>query len=103
MFVLAVQSLQFLGSITDSRDGHLTFPEIGIKKSLETLIDIDSELRTKGKVLLKQVASFVGQIISIVIVIKEIELIMTKSLSVDIIKAETWRPCTILSEKVKNS
>ena len=43
--LLPVQFLQFRCSVIDSREGHLTSPEIRMKKSLETVIETDSELR----------------------------------------------------------
>lgn len=53
-FWLPVQSLQLLGSVIESRECHLKIPEIRIKKSLETLVEINSELRAKGKVFVKR-------------------------------------------------
>lgn len=49
--------------------------------------------------MLKEVASFVGQIISMVNVIGDVALIMPKIRSVGIAKVDTWRSCITLSEE----
>ena len=80
----------------------MTVSEARVEKALKGLSDIDADLRSKGNVLVKKnVASFVGQIISISIVIVHVSLIMTMSLSVDICKASTWFSVIILSDENK--
>ena len=98
---MPVQSLQFLGSNIDSKECQLTIPETRIEKVLKVLNEINSDLKARGKVFVKKVASFVGHIISMTIVIGHISPIMTKSLSVDITKVNTWCSCIILSEESK--
>ena len=53
-----VQSLQFLGSNIDSKEDHLTIPETRIEKVLKVLNEINSDLKARGKVFVKKVASF---------------------------------------------
>ena len=96
-----VQSIQFLGANTNSKECHLTVSEARVEKALKGLTDIEADLKSKGKVFVKKVASFVGQIISISIVIGHVSLIMTKSLSVDICKASTCFSMIILSDESK--
>ena len=96
-----VQSLRFLGANIDSREGYLTIPENRIEKTLNTLAEIKRDVDSRGKVFVREIASFVGQIISMAIVIGNVSLIMTKSLSYDIKEANTWFSCIILSEESK--
>ena len=98
---MQVQSIQFLGANISSKEGHLTVSESRVEKALKELTDIEADLRSKGKILVKKVASFVGQIISMSIVIGHLSLIMTKSLSVDIYKVSTWFSMIILSDESK--
>ena len=60
-----------------------------IEQALNVLSDINSDKKSRGKVFVRKVASFVGQVISMTIVIVHVSLIMTKSLSVDIKKSNT--------------
>ena len=96
-----VQSLRFLGDNIDAREGYLTIPENRIEKTLNTLAEIKRDVESREKVFVRKIASFVGQIISMAIVIGNVSLIMTKSLSYDIKEANTWFSCIILSEESK--
>ena len=96
-----VQSLRFLGANIDSRESYLTIPENRIEKTLNTLAEIKRDVESREKVFVRKIASFVGQIISMAIVIGNVSLIMTKSLSYDIKEANTWFSCIILSEESK--
>ena len=64
-----VQYLRFLGANIDSRKGYLTIPENRIEKTLNTLAEIKRDVESRGKVFVRKNASFVGQIISMAIVI----------------------------------
>ena len=97
-----VQKLQFLGNIIDSKEGQLVIPKNRIIKALDTVSIIINEVNSRGKVQAKKLASFVGQIISMVLVVGNIALIMTKYLSFDIAKAKSWFSFIILSENRKD-
>ena len=96
-----VQSLRFLGANIDSREGYLTIHENRIEKTLNTLAEIKRGVESRGKVFVRKFASFVGQIISMAIVIGNVSLIMTKSLSYDIKEVTPWFSCLILSKERK--
>ena len=61
----------------------LTVLKTRIEKALNILSEINSDLKSRGKVFVRKVASFVRWIISMTIVIGHVSLIKTKSLSVD--------------------
>ena len=69
MVMGACAILQFLGANIDSREGYLTLPENRVEKTLNTLTEIKRDVESRGKVFVKKIASSVGQIIYMAIVI----------------------------------
>lgn len=92
------QCLKFLGSNINSSEGFLEIPVDRVDKALHTLYEIEHCFRVKARVQVKKIASFVGQIISMAIVIGNVSQIMTKCLSMDICNAKHWFDFVTLSE-----
>lgn len=85
-FWVPVQQLVFLGSDLNSKEGFISIPFQRISKMKQTLCFIPYCLKKHGRVPVRKEASFIGQVISM-IVIGDISLIMTKFLSSDILNA----------------
>ena len=96
-----MQSLRCLGANIDSWESYLNIPENRIEKTLKTLAEIKTDIESRGKGFVRKSASFVSQIISMAIVIGNVSLIMTKSLSYDVKETNTWFTCIILSDESK--
>lgn len=89
-----VQVLEWLGAILNTIDYTVSIPQRRIDKALSTLL----EIKRFGRMPVRQVASFVGQIISMSIVIGPVSQIMTRYLSMDIAKAYSWNSFILLSD-----
>ena len=87
---LPVQIIEFLGVSTDSRNRSIYIPERRLDKALETISTIINANKVHRRVHVRQLASFVGQIISMSVVLGNISQIMTRYLSIDISCAVSW-------------
>lgn len=93
-----VQSLQFLGAEINSENGIVRISDTRIQKIKSTIESINLCLKQHRRVRVRLVASLVGQIISMGIVIGlNVCQIMTRYLSADILTAFSWNSCTTLS------
>jgi len=92
-----VQELQWLGSQLNTANFTVCISGCRIDKVLQTL----RFLQTSDYVCVRKVASFVGQIISMGIVLGTVSQIMTRCLSIDILKAKTWNSYIELSVESK--
>ena len=90
---IPVQELEWLGVILNSIDFTICIPQRRVVKTISTL----RELRRPGWVPVRKAASFVGQIISMGIVIGPVSQIMTRYISMDILQARTWNSYIKLS------
>ncbi|KAL5020676.1 hypothetical protein ScPMuIL_002241, partial [Solemya velum] len=85
-----VQKLLFLGVDLDTLLGLLQIPEHRITKTSTCLYDILRCVQNKKDVHVKKLAKFVGQIISMSIVLGNITQLMTRTISLQISEAFTW-------------
>ncbi|MEW8544359.1 MAG: reverse transcriptase domain-containing protein [Candidatus Thiodiazotropha sp.] len=85
-----VQVLDFLGCTLNAKEGTIFIPEHRILKAQDTISELLSGQKVHRRVAVRKVASFVGQVISMSIVIGHISQIMTRYLSIDILKAFSW-------------
>jgi len=92
-----VQTLEFLGVILDSLQEIIYIPDRRLQKARDTIVSIFDALKVHRRVHVKKVASVVGQIISMSVVVGSIAQIMSRSLSVDIVKAPHWEAYIPLS------
>ena len=81
-----VQALEWLGALLNSADFTISIPQRRIDKAILTL----RELCSSVWVPVRKAASFVGQIISMSIVIGPVSQIMTRCISINILQARTW-------------
>ena len=79
-----VQIIEFLGVSIDSRNRSIYIPERRLDKALETISAIINANKVHRRVHVWQLTSFVGQIISMSVVLGNISQIMTRYLSIDI-------------------
>lgn len=89
-----VQVLEWLGAVLNSREFTISIP----KRRLEKALGVLKGLNRKNWVAVRDVASFVGQIISMSIVIGPVAQIMSRYLSMDVLKARTWNSYINLSQ-----
>ena len=94
---IPTQELQWLGTLLNCLEFYIEIPEKRIKKALGTL----EYLLSFKFVPVRKVASFVGQIIFMYIVVGTVCQIMTKSLSINITKAISWNSYIQLSDESK--
>ena len=94
-----VQRLQWLGAVLDSEEFTISIPETRITALICTIQDIENSMRISRRVHVKKVARMVGQIISMSVVLGNMSQIMTRYLSMDILKAYTWNSYIKLSTK----
>lgn len=87
---LPVQTIEFLGNILESTVNRISIPNRRVHKTFKTISDIEISLKEHRRVHVRLVASFVGQIISMSIVLGHIAQIMTRYLSMDIAGARSW-------------
>ncbi|XP_052264823.1 uncharacterized protein LOC127867588 [Dreissena polymorpha] len=88
-----VQEMEWLGVNINMREFSIRIPERRISKAMNTIKSL------LGSVYLpvRKVASFIGQIISMSIVIGPVAQIMTRYLSIDVAKECTWNAYVKLS------
>lgn len=92
-----VQLLQLLGVTLNSLEGTIYISEHRLNKTRNTITQILADLKVHRRLLVRKVSSLVGQIISMSIVIGHVTQIMTRSLSIDILKAYSWESYIPLS------
>ena len=85
-----VQILEFLGVVLDAIQGTIYIPDRRILKAKESISDLLLSFKGHRKVSVRKVASVVGQLISMSVVLGHISQIMTKYLSADILNAKYW-------------
>ncbi|XP_053382628.1 uncharacterized protein LOC128549601 [Mercenaria mercenaria] len=85
-----VQIIEFLGNTLDSTINSIYIPDRRIQKALNTLSEIEYSLKKHRRFHVRKLASFVGQIISMSVVIGHISQIMTRYLSIDIAAVQSW-------------
>ena len=93
-----VQCLQFLGNILDTENGIIIIPDRRIEKALDNNKRILKDVKKKGVVHCRNVARFIGQIISMSIVVGNVTQLMTKCLSIDVLGAQSWDSLIKLSD-----
>ena len=94
-----VQQLIWLGADLDSEQFSISIPSKRIEKLLDCMQRLQSSIINNKHVQVRSVASVVGQIISMGIVVGSVSQIMTKSLSIDILNARTWNSYIKLSSE----
>ena len=94
-----VQMLEFLGVMLDSLRGVIYIPNRRLDKALNTIVEIISVMKVHRNVKVIKVASIVGQIISMSVVIGHISQIMTRYLSADVLEAKHWEQYIQISEE----
>ncbi|XP_060076460.1 uncharacterized protein LOC132556090 [Ylistrum balloti] len=94
-----VQVLQFLGCTIDSERFILYVTESRVEKILKTLEYIEETVRKSRRVPARKVASLVGQIISMSVVIGSVSQIMTRYISMDISQVFSWSAYIKLSDE----
>lgn len=101
VFWYPCKSLVWLGNNIDTAECIPKIPERRIEKLINSIKDIKLEYSKKRKVRVRKLASVVGQIISMYIVIGNIGQLMSRSISVDILKAVSWESCVTVSDDSK--
>jgi hypothetical protein len=74
---LPVQNLEFLGCNLDTLEGFLSIPNRRLCKTYSTINELIVSVKNKLRVSVRKVASAVGQLISMSVVIGNISQIMT--------------------------
>ncbi|MES9971262.1 MAG: reverse transcriptase domain-containing protein, partial [Candidatus Thiodiazotropha sp.] len=97
-----VQEMTWLGAVLNSVECVICIPQTRIDKLVSSVNDLLSLLQKKRYVHVRSVASVVGQLISMSIVIGSVSQIMTRNLSIDILKARTWNSYIRLSNESMN-
>ena len=87
---IPVQVLEFLGVVLDALNGTICIPNRRISKAKQSISDLLSSIRNHRRVHVRKVASVVGQLISMSIVVGHVSQIMTRYLSADILQAKHW-------------
>lgn len=87
---IPVQVLEFLGVVLDALNGTIYIPSRRISKAHQSILDLLSSIKAHRRVPVKNVASVVGQLISMTVVVGHVSQIMTRYLSSDILTARYW-------------
>ncbi|XP_053391932.1 uncharacterized protein LOC128554660 [Mercenaria mercenaria] len=85
-----VQILEYLGVVLDSILGNIYIPERRLVKAKDTINSLLDALKLHRRVPVRKLASIVGQLISMSIVLGHVTQIMTRYLSADILTARHW-------------
>ncbi|CAG2197540.1 unnamed protein product [Mytilus edulis] len=93
-----LKNLVFLGYSIDTYQSIVKIPDDRIQKVLKTIEDIEYYTLKYRKVHARLVASLVGQIVSMSYVIGNVAYIMSKHLSIDILRKTSWNSCIVLSK-----
>ncbi|XP_053378570.1 uncharacterized protein LOC123554439 [Mercenaria mercenaria] len=94
-----VQQLEFLGTVLDSDSGIICIPKRRLDKAFRTISEILLSIKVHRRVTARKLASIVGQLISMSIVTGHVSQIMTRALSIDILKAPYWDSYIALSDE----
>ena len=93
------QKLEFLGIYLNCELGTIHVPTRRINKVSETIQKIQHFVGQNLPIKVRRIASLVGQIISMSVVIGSVSQIMTRSLSIDILSSASWNSMIYLSEE----
>ena len=94
-----VQVLEYLGVLIDSEIGVLFIPERRISKMFDSIREILSNLKMHRRVQARKLACFVSEIISMSVVVGHVAQIMTRCVSIDILRAAHWDSYVSVSEE----
>ena len=94
-----VKELTWFGAVLNSIECSISIPHVRIEKLINSVNDLQLLLQKKRNVHVRSVASVVGQLISVSMMIGSVSQIMTRYLSIDILKARTWNSFIKLSEE----
>lgn len=92
------QSLEFLGIHLNCEQGTIHVPSRRLNKVADTIKKIDYFLERNLPIKVRRVASLVGQIISMSVVIGSVSQLMTRCLSIDTSSATSWNSMIFLSK-----
>lgn len=81
-----MQILEFLGVMLDSENGIIYIPDRRLNKVIECISDVKEHRRVQ----VLKLASLIGQLISMNVVIGNVSQIMTRHLSIDVLTAWHW-------------
>ena len=87
---IPVQVLEFLGVVLDALNGTFCIPDRRISMAKQLISDLLFSIRNHRRVHVRRVASVVGQLISMSIVVGHVSQIMTRYLSADFLQAKHW-------------
>ena len=88
-----------MGVIFDTQLVKIYIPERRLTKAKAMALELLSDVTIHRKVKVRKLASFVGKVISMNIVLDSFSQIMTRYLSMDILKAQSWESCVIVSSE----
>ena len=94
------QILEFLGLYMNCELGTIHVPTRRINKISETIQKIQHFVGQNLSIKVRRIASLVGQIISMSLVIGSVFQIMNRSLSIDILSSASWNSIYIYLKKV---
>ena len=85
-----VQNLEFLGIEIDTKSNKLSVPKRRIDKALSTIQKVKDNIHYYKGTKVRLLASLVGQLISMHVVVGNVVYIMTKSISTQIAQSQHW-------------
>ena len=85
-----VQNLEFLGIEIDTKSNKLSVPKRRIDKAFSTIQKVKDNIRYYKGTKVRLLASLVGQLISMHVVVGNMVYIMTKSISTQIAQSQHW-------------
>ena len=94
-----VQILEYLGVVLNSILGIMYIPERRLRKAKDTINELMLAFKEHRRVPVRKLASIVGQIISMSLVLGHVAQIMTKHLSIDIVQAHHWDSYVTISQE----
>ncbi|XP_068203660.1 uncharacterized protein [Palaemon carinicauda] len=95
---IPVQVLEYLGVLLNSLEGTMLIPDRRICKALDTISGIFHAIKIHRRVPVRKLASIVGQIISMSLVLGHLSQIMTRYISLDILSVAHWDAYVPVSE-----
>ncbi|XP_068240109.1 uncharacterized protein [Palaemon carinicauda] len=95
------QVLEFLGVMLDSGNSSIFIPGRRLLKCINGISEILNSIKVHRYVHVKKVASCIGQIISMSVVIGKVSQIMTRNLSIDVLAASHWDQYIKISDESK--
>ena len=85
-----MQNLEFLGIEVDTKSNKLSVPKRRIDKAFSTIQKVKDNIRYYKGTKVRLLASLVGQLISMHVVVGNMVYIMTKSISTQIAQSQHW-------------